>query len=533
MKNLTIQARLTLTMIFLGILLATSVALGIFGMVQMDASAKDVGLTSLPAVYALGVSDRSMNRARILLDHYALDRDNPAATGIRARAFQSLTDSDEWYRKYDDIPREGEEDILAKAAVDARAQLRKSIEGFATAIDRRDQAAIVRFAGEAVPAAYERASAAMRKLEDYQLEDAMRQNRENDRRFATLRLVYLSMLVGGGAAAALAWWVLRRAIMTPLAKALEHFTHISEGDLSQTVTINSQDEMGQLLAGVAAMKHRLASTVATVRTSSETIFSASKEIAAGNTNLSSRTEQQAASLEETAASMEQLTATVKQNAENAMEASGLADDARVVANQGSAIVDHVMETMTEIEDSSLKIGNIIEIIEGIAFQTNILALNAAVEAARAGDEGRGFAVVAGEVRNLAQRSSAAAREIKVLIETSGGRVQVGAGLVRNAGETMKRVGTAIQRVTDIMGEIASASNEQSRGIEQLNQAISQMDEVTQQNAALVEQAAAAAGAMEDEAGRLSEAVAVFRTVEKSTSTSTPDSGLELRTAMAL
>ncbi|SAK98714.1 methyl-accepting chemotaxis sensory transducer [Caballeronia temeraria] len=297
--------------------------------------------------------------------------------------------------------------------------------------------------------------------------------------------------------------------------------------------LNSQDEMGRLLAGVAAMKHRLVSTVATVRTSSDAIFHASKEIAAGNLNLSSRTEQQAASLEETAASMEELTATVKQNAQNAMEASGLADDARVVADQGSAIVDHVMETMTEIEDSSLKIGNIIEIIEGIAFQTNILALNAAVEAARAGDEGRGFAVVAGEVRNLAQRSSAAAREIKQLIETSGGRVQVGAELVRNAGETMKRVGTAIQRVTNIMGEIASASNEQSRGIEQLNQAISQMDEVTQQNAALVEEAAAAAGAMEDEAGRLSEAVAVFKTVEKSMSISTPDSGVGLRTAMDL
>ncbi|SAK99492.1 methyl-accepting chemotaxis sensory transducer [Caballeronia temeraria] len=239
MKNLTIQARLTLTMIFLGILLTMSVALGIFGMMQMDASAKDVGLSSLPAVYALGISDRSMNRARILLDHYALDRDNPAATGIRAKAFESLTDSDGWYRKYDDIPRDGDEDILAKTAVDARTQLRKSIEGFAAAIDRRDQTAIVRFAGEAVPTAYERASTAMRKLEDYQLEDAMRQNRENDRRFATLRLIYLSVLVGGVAAAALGWWFLRRAIMTPLAMALDHFAHISEGDLSQTITINS------------------------------------------------------------------------------------------------------------------------------------------------------------------------------------------------------------------------------------------------------------------------------------------------------
>jgi methyl-accepting chemotaxis protein-1 (serine sensor receptor) len=209
--------------------------------------------------------------------------------------------------------------------------------------------------------------------------------------------------------------------------------------------------------------------------------------------------------------MEELTATVKQNAENAKQASGLADNASAVANEGSAIVSQVVETMTGIEHSSAKIAEIIGMIEGIAFQTNILALNAAVEAARAGEQGRGFAVVASEVRSLAQRSSTAAKEIRELIEMSGGRVQAGTELVARAGETMQRVGTAIQRVTDIMGEIASASNEQSRGIEQVNQAISQMDEVTQQNAALVEEAAAAAGSMEDQAKQLTAAVGEFRT----------------------
>ncbi|KAK42305.1 chemotaxis protein, partial [Caballeronia jiangsuensis] len=209
----------------------------------------------------------------------------------------------------------------------------------------------------------------------------------------------------------------------------------------------------------------------------------------------------------------ELTSTVKQNSENAKQASGLADNANVVANEGSAIVGQVVDTMAGIEESSAKIAEIIGMIEGIAFQTNILALNAAVEAARAGEQGRGFAVVASEVRSLAQRSSAAAKEIKDLIERSGNRVQAGTELVARAGETMQRVGTAIQRVTDIMGEIASASNEQSRGIEQVNQAISQMDEVTQQNAALVEEAAAAAGSMEDQAKQLTTAVGVFRTAQ--------------------
>jgi methyl-accepting chemotaxis protein-1 (serine sensor receptor) len=230
----------------------------------------------------------------------------------------------------------------------------------------------------------------------------------------------------------------------------------------------------------------------------------------GNNDLSSRTEQQAASLEETAASMEQLTATVKQNAENARQASHLALSASETAQKGGKVVDNVVQTMRDIAGSSQKIADIISVIDGIAFQTNILALNAAVEAARAGEQGRGFAVVAGEVRNLAQRSAQAAREIKSLIEDSVGRVEVGSTLVESAGETMGEIVNAVTRVTDIMGEIASASDEQSRGIDQVGLAVAEMDRVTQQNASLVEESAAAAAALEEQASRLTQAVAVFR-----------------------
>jgi methyl-accepting chemotaxis protein-1 (serine sensor receptor) len=268
--------------------------------------------------------------------------------------------------------------------------------------------------------------------------------------------------------------------------------------------------MGVLAASLRHMQGELIDTVSGVRQGADAIYSGASEIAAGNNDLSSRTEQQAASLEETAASMEQLTATVKQNAENARQASQLALSASETAQKGGKVVANVVQTMHDIAGSSQKIADITSVIDGIAFQTNILALNAAVEAARAGEQGRGFAVVAGEVRNLASRSAQAAKEIKGLIEDSVSRVDMGSVLVESAGETMGDIVNAVTRVTDIMGEIASASDEQSRGIDQVGQAVAEMDRVTQQNASLVEESASAAAALEEQASRLTQSVAVFR-----------------------
>ena len=322
-------------------------------------------------------------------------------------------------------------------------------------------------------------------------------------------LLFTAALVAGALAGVLGWWI-TRSLTRPAIDAVAAATRIATGDLTQNVVTTRGDEMGSILVAMQAMQTSLRSVVGGVRRSSESIATASAEIAQGNNDLSQRTEEQASALEQTAASMEELTITVKQNAESARQANQLALDASTVAIKGGEVVSQVVTTMKGINDSSKKIADIISVIDGIAFQTNILALNAAVEAARAGEQGRGFAVVASEVRSLAGRSADAAKEIKGLISASVERVEQGTALVDQAGVTMTEVVSSIKRVTDIMGEISAASTEQSAGLAQVGEAVTQMDQATQQNAALVEESAAAAESLRGQAQGLVQAVAVFK-----------------------
>ncbi|WP_040786019.1 methyl-accepting chemotaxis protein [Massilia niastensis] len=342
-------------------------------------------------------------------------------------------------------------------------------------------------------------------------EQAARQADEETGETYAHSLWIMIVLVSGSAITGIALGVLlTRSITRPLGNAVRVAQSVAAGDLTSRIEVNASDETGQLLLALKEMNDSLVNIVGEVRSGTDTIATASSEIATGNLDLSSRTEEQASSLEETASSMEELASTVKQNADNARQANQLAVAASEIAIKGGQAVSEVVATMSSIHDSSRKIVDIIGVIDGIAFQTNILALNAAVEAARAGEQGRGFAVVASEVRNLAHRSAAAAKEIKSLIGDSVDKVDTGARQVGQAGQTMREVVDSVRRVTDIMGEITAASQEQSAGIEQVNQAVAQMDEVTQQNAALVEEAAAAAGSLQDQSAKLAQVVSVFK-----------------------
>ena len=328
--------------------------------------------------------------------------------------------------------------------------------------------------------------------------------------FRGVSIAILLLLVVGTVAV---YAALRRGVVAPLEEAGRHFDRIAQGRLDQPIAARGTNEIGRLFSGLAKMQASVARTVQTVRESADSIHLGADEIATGNADLSARTENQAASLEETASSMEELTATVRQNADHARQANTLAETALEATSRGSEVVNEVVDKMRGIAQSSDKIAEIISVIDGIAFQTNILALNAAVEAARAGEQGRGFAVVAGEVRGLAQRSAQSAKEIKTLISESVAEIQGGSMLVEHAGEAMSNVSASISRVTQMMAEISASSLEQSTGIEQVNQAVVQMDEMTQQNAALVEQAAAAAASLHQQTQQLKQAVSVFEISE--------------------
>ena len=404
---------------------------------------------------------------------------------------------------------DGEKAVLAElAGVEAKVDAAfKEASALVMAFDTEGAAKVL---ADRIDPLNQQALAGMNKLVDMQqaaTREFIASAAQSDRRLNIMLLALGAVAVAIGIVGSI---LTTRSITQPLGNAVAVAQKVAGGELTSQVHVEGKDEVTELLQALKDMNESLARTVGDVRTGSETITIASQEIASGNADLSARTETQASSLEETASSMEELTSTVKQNADNARQANQLAVSASSVAVKGGSVVAQVVDTMGSIKESSRKIVDIIGVIDGIAFQTNILALNAAVEAARAGEQGRGFAVVAAEVRNLAHRSAGAAKEIKELIGDSVNKVDTGSRLVDEAGQTMDLVVTSIRQVADIMGEITAATAEQSHGIEEINQAITQMDEMTQQNAALVEEAAAAAESMQEQSLRLAEAVSIFK-----------------------
>ena len=406
------------------------------------------------------------------------------------------------------------QDDGGKKAADQVGEVRKSwlavrseISALKAAGDETAAKALVQSKFVAVTDDYIRAT---QVLLDDQISDVAETHEHIHNMFHQLYLVSGVLLLLCIAIAVYVSWSLSRGIASGIGSARLAAQRIGAGDLSQSLPKAGQDEIGQLVASLSQMQNSLINVVASVRQGSDSVATASAEIAQGNQDLSARTENQASALEQTAASKEELSATVKQNADNAAQANQLAQNASSVAMQGGEVVSQVVVTMRGINEASGKIADIISVIDGIAFQTNILALNAAVEAARAGEQGRGFAVVASEVRALAGRSAEAAKEIKTLINASVERVAQGTSQVDQAGITMQEVVTSIKRVTDIMGEISAASSEQSLGVSQIGAAVTEMDQVTQQNAALVEQMAAAASSLMSQANQLVETVAVFK-----------------------
>ncbi|MDM8356906.1 methyl-accepting chemotaxis protein [Pandoraea communis] len=511
LRSFSIKARLSITMALLAALLILLGALGIAGMTRTGDALRETYANHLAATVALGKDNATLARTRAILDRVVLHPESPDADKVAARARSMIKEANAAWAAYQALPHGEQEKRLADDVAARRATFfDQGMDPMLAAIDARDRTVMDDLTMNVLPKRYAALTTASDALAAYKMKLGHDTYEASMSELAAFRWLSIGATVLGVLMAIACYVSLRGAIMRPLGEALATFENIAAGQLDNAVQVRGKDEMSMLMRGLDTMQSRLAGTIRGVRRSCDAMATATAEISAGNTDLSARTEQQAASLEETASSMEQLTATVKQNADNARQASQLAVNASDIAARGGQVVARVVDTMQGISTSSSQVVDIISVIDGIAFQTNILALNAAVEAARAGEQGRGFAVVAGEVRTLAQRSATAAREIKTLIEASAQKVADGSTLVAEAGRTMDDIVQAVHRVTDIMGEISAASDEQSGGIEQVNQAVTQMDTVTQQNAALVEQAAAAAASLEDQTSALREEMARFQ-----------------------
>jgi len=464
----------------------------------------------MASVLILTESKNFLNRARFVIDRGVFHPDSPDLDKTLARAEGFIVDGDKAWKSYLSLPLTGEEQQLATDLDKKRTVYIGFLRELMAAIKSQNAEKIDDLAMNKMSKEFGIFDAASNKLEKHQLDGARKHYDDSQSFFSAFEIGFVVALLGGMVVIVFSTLRLLSAILKPLRAALGHFDQIAGGNLANDIRVERDDEMGSLMQGLIKMQDQMSTTVRGIRNGSNSIATASAEISQGNLDLSRRTENQAAALEETASSLEELTTTVRHNADNARQANHLAVTAQDVASKGGQLVSQVVDTMSTINGSSRKIADIIGVIDGIAFQTNILALNAAVEAARAGEQGRGFAVVATEVRNLAQRSAAAAKEIKELITASVEQVDAGSQLVDKAGATMDEIVSSVERVTGIISEIMVAGEEQSEGINQINQAIAQMDEVTQQNAALVEEAAAAAGSLQEQAATLEELVSTFK-----------------------
>jgi methyl-accepting chemotaxis protein len=508
LKDFTIKARLTLVISFLAIELIAGFAIGIVNLEKSNDALKSMYDDRVLALSQLADVERAAMSNLVLISK-AL-QDGASITRITDQIEANIAFGNKSWKTYAGTKMADDEIRLSEQfAVSHSRFLDMGIKPTLAALRAGDIDRVrtdLNGQTQSLATSMDNELAGLVKI---QTDVAARDFKSSQKTFELVRTICLAGLVIGLIFAAVLGWLLVRAIVRPLEEAVRIAGAVAKGDLTQRIEVRSQDETGRLMGALRDMNSSLVAIVSRVRSGTDTMAIASSEIAAGNLDFSSRTEQQAASLEETASSMEELTSTVRQNADNARQANVLAASASEVAGKGGAVVAQVVETMEAINTSAGKIVEIIAVIDGIAFQTNILALNAAVEAARAGEQGRGFAVVAGEVRNLAHRSATAAKEIKSLIDDSVGKVRHGSTLVNQAGQTMEEIVESVNRVTNIMSEISAASQEQNAGIEQVNVAIAQMDQTIQQNAALVEEASAAAQSLQHEAATLARTVGTF------------------------